>query len=182
MKVYTKTGDQGKTSLIGGTKVEKSNLRIEAYGNIDELNSFIGLLRDQEVNKNRQEILQFIQDDLFVIGSIMATTPGYTKFKLPDITENHIVRIESEIDEMSSELPELRYFILPGGHQSVSIAHICRTVCRRTERSIIRIHQEEEVDPVIIKFVNRLSDYFFVLGRKMGQELDAPEINWIPDK
>lgn len=182
MKVYTKTGDQGKTSLIGGTKVEKSNLRIEAYGNVDELNSFIGLLRDQDVNKDRQEILQFIQDTLFVIGSIMATTPGYTKFKLPDITDDHISRLESEIDEMSEPLPELKYFILPGGHQSVSVAHVCRTVCRRTERSIIRIHQEEEVDSTILKFLNRLSDYFFVLGRKMGMELGAPEINWIPEK
>ncbi len=182
MKVYTKTGDQGKTSLIGGTKVEKSNLRIEAYGNVDELNSFIGLLRDQDVNSSRQEILQFIQDTLFVIGSIMATTPGYTKFKLPEITDAHILRLENEIDKMDAELPPLKYFILPGGHQSVSYAHVCRTVCRRTERSIIRIHQEEPVDPIILKFVNRLSDYFFVLGRKMGAELDAPEINWIPEK
>ncbi len=180
MKVYTKTGDKGKTSLIGGTKVDKSDLRIESYGNTDELNSFIGLLRDQEVNQGRTEILQFIQDTLFVIGSKLATTPGYTKMQLPDISEDHISRLESEIDQMTQELPELKYFILPGGHQSVSFAHVCRTVCRRTERSVIKLNQTEEVDAIIIKFLNRLSDYFFVLGRKMGQELGVEEVKWVP--
>ena len=180
MKVYTKTGDAGKTSLIGGTKVEKSNYRIEAYGNVDELNAFIGLLRDQSVNESRQDILQFIQDTLFVIGSKLATTPGYDKFKLPEIEDSHVSKLESEIDQMSENLPELKNFILPGGHSSVSVAHVCRTVCRRTERSVLRVHEEEPVEDVILKFLNRLSDYFFVLGRKMSQDLGASEINWIP--
>ena len=182
MKIYTKTGDQGQTSLIGGQKVSKSDLKIEAYGTVDELNSFIGLLRDQEINQKEelQNLLQEVQDNLFVIGSILATVPGYTKFKLPEITDAHVLRLEEAIDQMEAHLPELKYFVLPGGHQSVSIAHVCRTVTRRAERNIIRLGQVEEVNPIIIKFVNRLSDYFFVLSRKMGQELDAPEIKWIP--
>lgn len=182
MKVYTKTGDKGKTSLIGGIKVSKADLRIEAYGTVDELNAFIGLLRDQEVNRieERQVLLQDVQDNLFVIGSLLATVPGYTKFKLPEITEDHVGLLEQHIDQMQEQLPELKYFILPGGNASVSQAHICRTVTRRAERSIIRLNQEEAVSPVIIKYLNRLSDYFFVLGRKMGAELGADEINWIP--
>lgn len=182
MKVYTKTGDKGKTSLIGGKKVSKSDLRIEAYGTVDELNAFIGLLRDQNVNQieERQILLQDVQDNLFVIGSILATVPGYTKFKLPEITEDHVKQLEDHIDEMQEALPELKFFILPGGNASVSQAHICRTVTRRAERAIIRLDQEEPVSPVILRYVNRLSDYFFVLGRKMGSELNAKEINWIP--
>ncbi len=182
MKVYTKTGDKGKTSLLGGKKVSKADLRIEAYGTVDELNAFIGLLRDQEVNQieSRQALLQDVQDNLFVIGSLLATVPGYTKFKLPEITEDHVKQLEEEIDQMQEALPELKYFILPGGNASVSQAHICRTVTRRAERTIIRLDQEEPVSPVIIRFLNRLSDYFFVLGRKMGAELNAKEINWIP--
>ncbi|MGB3468868.1 MAG: cob(I)yrinic acid a,c-diamide adenosyltransferase [Cyclobacteriaceae bacterium] len=182
MKVYTKTGDKGQTSLIGGKKVSKADLRIEAYGTVDELNSFIGLLRDQEVNQTseRQSLLQDIQDNLFVIGSILATVPGYTKFKLPEITEANVDQLEEAIDEMTEQLPELKHFILPGGNASVSVAHICRTVTRRAERSIIRLDDDKTVSPVIVKYVNRLSDYFFVLGRKMGKELNADEINWIP--
>ena len=183
MKIYTKTGDLGKTSLIGGQKVSKSELKIEAYGTVDELNSFIGLLRDQEVNRNleRQQLLQDVQDNCFVIGSVLATVAGYTKFKLPDITEAHVEQLERAIDQMDEGLPELKYFVLPGGHPSVSIAHVCRTVTRRAERCIIRLSQEEEVNPIVIKYINRLSDYFFVLSRKMGQELGAPEINWMPE-
>ena len=140
MKVYTKTGDKGKTSLIGGKKVSKADLRIEAYGTIDELNSFIGMLRDHEANTSRQEILQEIQDVLFVIGSILATVPGYTKFKLPEITEDHVAVLEKEIDGMEESLPQLKYFVLPGGHTAVSLAHVCRTVTRRGERlSLIHI-------------------------------------------
>lgn len=182
MKVYTKTGDEGKTSLIGGKKVSKADLRIEAYGTVDELNAFIGLLRDQEVNQipDRQALLQDIQDNLFVIGSILATVPGYTKFKLPEITEDQVAQLEQSIDQMQDALPELKYFILPGGNSSVSQAHICRTVTRRAERSIIRLDHEEAVSPIILKYLNRLSDYFFVLGRKMGAELGADEIKWIP--
>ena len=182
MKVYTKTGDKGETSLIGGRKVSKSDLKIEAYGTVDELNSFIGLLRDQDINqkKERQQLLQDVQDNCFVIGSILATVQGYTKFKLPEITEDHVKQLEDAMDAMEEELPELKYFVLPGGHSSVSTAHVCRTVTRRAERCIIRLSHEEEINPVIIKYINRLSDYFFGLGRKMGQELDAPEIKWVP--
>ena len=181
VKVYTKTGDKGETSLIGGQKVSKSDLKIEAYGTVDELNSFIGLLRDQDINqkKDRQQLLQDVQDTCFVIGSILATVPGYTKFKLPEITEDHVTQLEDAMDQMGAELPELKYFVLPGGHASVSIAHVCRTVTRRAERYIIRLSHEEEVKPILVKYMNRLSDFFFVLGRKMGQELDAPEIKWI---
>jgi len=179
MKVYTKTGDKGKTSLIGGKKVSKADLRIESYGTIDELNSFIGLLKDHEANSERQEILKEIQDNLFVIGSVLATVPGYTKFKLPDVTEEHVQLLEREIDLMEESLPDLKYFILPGGHQAVSLAHVCRTVTRRGERSVIRLDHEEPVNPVILRYLNRLSDYFFVLGRKIGLEQGAPEINWI---
>lgn len=182
MKIYTKTGDKGTTSLIGGEKVSKADLRIDAYGTVDELNSFIGLLRDQEVNQSeqRQAILQDVQDNLFVIGSILATVPGYTKFKLPEITEKHVSQLEEAMDRMNDELPELKHFILPGGNASVSVAHICRTVTRRAERAIIRLGDDKNVSPVIIKYVNRLSDYFFVLGRKMGVELNAEEIKWVP--
>ena len=182
MKVYTKTGDKGQTSLIGGKKVSKADLRIEAYGTVDELNSFIGLLRDQEVNaaQERQALLQDIQDNLFVIGSILATVPGYDKFKLPEITEEHVDKLEKAIDVMTESLPELKHFILPGGNSSVSIAHICRTVTRRAERTIIRLDDDKNISPVIVKYINRLSDYFFVLSRKMGEELNAEEIKWIP--
>ncbi|MEL7144976.1 MAG: cob(I)yrinic acid a,c-diamide adenosyltransferase, partial [Bacteroidota bacterium] len=160
----------------------KSDLKIESYGTVDELNSFIGLLRDQEVNQKeeRQRLLQDIQDNCFVIGSILATVPGYTKMKLPEITESHVTQLEDAIDEIQESLPELKYFVLPGGHASVSVAHVCRTVTRRAERSIIRLSHVEEINPVIIKYVNRLSDYFFALSRKMGAELNAPEIKWIP--
>ncbi len=180
MKVYTKTGDKGKTSLIGGKKVSKADLRIEAYGTVDELNSFIGMLRDHEANHSRGDIMQEIQDILFVIGSILATVPGYTKFKLPEITEDQVTMLESAIDQMEESLPQLKYFVLPGGHSAVSLAHVCRTVTRRAERSIIRLDHEEPVSAVILKFLNRLSDYFFVLSRKIGQEQQAPEVNWIP--
>ena len=138
------------------------------------------MLRDHEANTSRQEILQEIQDVLFVIGSILATVPGYTKFKLPEITEDHVAVLEKEIDGMEESLPQLKYFVLPGGHTAVSLAHVCRTVTRRGERSAIRLDHEENVSPVVLKYLNRLSDYFFVLGRKIGQEQNAPEINWIP--
>ena len=182
MKIYTKTGDQGQTSLIGGTRISKANLRIESYGTVDELNSFIGLLSDQNVNKNRQEILKEIQDRLFTIGSSLAADPDLSHKILPDILETDIELLEKQMDEMDTHLPELRFFVLPGGHQAVSFAHVARTVCRRAERICIRLQEEQEVDPLVIIYLNRLSDYLFVLSRKIAHELGVEEVKWIPRK
>lgn len=180
MKIYTKTGDQGTTSLFGGKRVSKADLRIETYGTIDELNSWMGLIRDQPVNQNRKNFLAEIQDRLFTIGSILATEPGKTKVKTPMLTENDVLLLEKEIDLMEEELPTMKNFILPGGHQSVSFCHVTRTVCRRAERFTIALHQTEPIDVLVIKYLNRLSDYLFVLARKMSQELGAEEIPWKP--
>lgn len=178
MKIYTKTGDQGLTSLFGGKRVSKADLRIEAYGTVDELNSWTGLVRDQPVNEKRKDLLVGIQDRLFTIGSILATEPGNTKVKIPALAEEDITTLETEMDKMDTELPPMRSFVLPGGNQSVSFCHITRTVCRRTERLIIGLNSQEAVDPLVIKYLNRLSDYFFVLARKMSVELNAEETPW----
>jgi cob(I)alamin adenosyltransferase len=180
MKIYTKTGDQGTTSLFGGKRVSKADLRIDSYGTVDELNSFMGLVRDQEVNQRRKEILIRIQNTLFIIGSILATEPGNTKVKIPSLHEDDILFLEHEIDSMDATLPPLRFFILPGGHPSVSHCHIARTVCRRAERLTIELHEQEQIDPLVIKYLNRLSDYLFMLSRKMTNELGAEEIAWKP--
>ncbi|MFD2513740.1 cob(I)yrinic acid a,c-diamide adenosyltransferase [Pontibacter locisalis] len=180
MKIYTKTGDKGSTSLIGGTRVAKSDLRIEAYGTVDELNSYIGLVRDQEVNKSRMDVLKEIQDRLFTIGALLATDPDKSKMKTPDLQEEDITLLEKEIDSMTAEVPPLRAFVLPGGHQSVSFCHVARCVCRRAERLAIRLQQVAEVDDLVIKYLNRLSDYLFALCRKMTQELGAEEVVWKP--
>ncbi|MEM9338850.1 MAG: cob(I)yrinic acid a,c-diamide adenosyltransferase [Bacteroidota bacterium] len=181
MKLYTKTGDKGKTSLLGGQKVSKSDLRIEAYGNVDELNSFIGHLKDQEAVENRlKQQLYWIQEHLFTIGSHLATAPDSSGFKLPSISETEVSQLEVWIDKFDSEVPPLKTFILPGGHPAVSLTHICRTVCRRTERSIIRLANDEEIDEAIIKFMNRLSDYFFIFARALGQILGVAEVPWSP--
>lgn len=178
MKIYTKTGDKGTTSLLGGTRVIKSHMRIEAYGTIDELNSHIGLLRDQDINKKRLDILKEIQDRLFSIGSILASDPRKSKVKIPDLHDADIELLEKSIDKMNNGLPEMRSFILPGGHQSVSFCHIARCVCRRTERIVINLSQEDIVADIVIKYLNRLSDYLFVLGRKMALELGSEDVEW----
>lgn len=178
MKIYTKTGDSGQTSLIGGTRVSKAHLRIESYGTIDELNSYIGLLYDQEVNLGRQDILQEIQDRLFTIGASLASDPEKSKMKIPDLKEEDITLLEKEIDAMTSNLPELRNFILPGGHQSISFAHIARCVCRRAERICIDLQESEFVADLVIKYLNRLSDYLFTLCRAMHQDLKVEEKPW----
>lgn len=178
MKIYTKTGDQGTTSLFGGKRVSKSDLRIDTYGTTDELNSWIGVLRDQEVNTARKNTLIEIQDRLFTTGSILATEPGNTKVKIPLLAEADIVFLESEIDAMDIALPSMRSFILPGGHPSVSFGHVARTVCRRAERLTIALSKIETVDPMVIKYLNRLSDYLFVLTRKMAFELGIEETPW----
>lgn len=180
MKIYTKTGDQGMTALIGGTRVIKSHLRIDTYGTVDELNAYIGLVRDQMVNAGRQHILVEIQDRLFTIGASLASDPEKSTRQLPDLNEMDVERLERQMDAMDTELPELRQFVLPGGHPSVSHCHVARCVCRRAERLVIRLSEESYVDGLIIKYLNRLSDYLFVLSRMMAQELDAEQIPWAP--
>jgi cob(I)alamin adenosyltransferase len=180
MKIYTKTGDQGTTSLFGGKRVSKADLRIDTYGTVDELNSHIGLVRDQEISQKRKNILVEIQDRLFTIGSILATEPGNTKVKTPQIHEEDVVLLEQEMDKMDTELPPMKFFVLPGGHPSISFGHVARTVCRRAERLTIALNQQEPIDPLVIKYLNRLSDYLFVLCRMMAHELEVEETPWKP--
>jgi cob(I)alamin adenosyltransferase len=180
MKIYTKTGDEGTTSLFGGKRVSKADLRIDTYGTVDELNSYIGLVRDQQVNQKRKEVLVEIQDRLFTIGSILATEPGNTKVKIPSLQEQDVLFLEQEMDKMDAELPPMRFFVLPGGHASVSFGHLARTVCRRAERLTIALNAHEAVEPLVIKYLNRLSDYLFVLCRMMVLELQVEETPWKP--
>jgi cob(I)alamin adenosyltransferase len=182
MKIYTKTGDKGKTSLIGGTKVFKSDLRIEAYGTVDELNSFIGLCLDHLKSHNINNVLAEIQDRLFTIGSALASDPEKeTKLKIPDLHEGDVELLEKEIDKMNEVLPVMKSFILPGGHVAVSSLHIARTVCRRAERCCVKMQKKEmEVENLIIKYLNRLSDYLFVLARFAAHQLNIEEIPWKP--
>jgi cob(I)alamin adenosyltransferase len=180
MKIYTKTGDQGTTALFGGKRVSKADLRIETYGTVDELNSYIGLVRDQPVNQNRKSILVEIQDRLFTIGSILATEPGNAKVKVPSLSQEDVTLLEKEIDSMDAQLPPMKSFVLPGGHQSVSFCHIARTVCRRAERLVIALDATEKTDALVIQYLNRLSDYLFMLSRKMSAELGAEETPWKP--
>ena len=180
MKIYTKTGDKGTTALFGGKRVSKADLRIETYGTIDELNSWIGVLRDQEVNKGRSEELIEIQDRLFTVGSILATEPGNTKVKIPHLVESDIIYLEKKIDAMDSVLEPMKVFVLPGGHQSVSFGHVARTVCRRGERLVIALDAQEKVDVLVIQYLNRLSDYLFTLCRMMTKDLKAVETPWKP--
>ena len=180
MKIYTKTGDEGTTSLFGGRRVSKADLRIDTYGTVDELNSFMGLVRDQEVNKGRSEKLLRIQNTLFVMGSILATEPGNSKVKIPVLQEEDVLFLEEEIDAMEAGLTPLRFFILPGGHASVSICHVARTVCRRAERLVTALHEQEKSFGLVIKYLNRLSDYLFVLSRTMAKELGVEEVAWRP--
>jgi len=181
-KIYTKTGDLGKTSLIGGTKVPKSHLRIESYGTVDELNSYIGLLSDHLTHKHSKKILKEIQDRLFTIGSSLACDPDKAPLmKIPDLKEKDIVLLEKEIDKMNEVLPVMKSFILPGGHIAVSTAHVARCVCRRTERICVTMQvQKLFVEPLVIKYLNRLSDYLFILARYIGYILKVDELPWKP--
>jgi cob(I)alamin adenosyltransferase len=181
-KIYTKTGDAGKTSLLGGTKVPKSHIRIQAYGTVDELNAFTGMLRDQISDTHIRQLLLEIQDRLFTIGSSLACDPEKEiTMKIPSISESDIFFLENEIDLMNANLPEMKSFVLPGGHISVSTTHICRTVCRRAERLIVELGEKEHLgQPIIIKYLNRLSDYFFVLARWIGHLLGVEELKWKP--
>ena len=180
-KIYTKTGDKGKTSLIGGTKVLKSDSRIEAYGTVDELNSWIGYVIDYVNDFSANNALKEIQDRLFTIGSSLACDPEKeTKVSIPGLHEEDVKRLENEIDTMNETLPETKHFILPGGHAAVSVTHIARCVCRRAERCCVDLAQKSDVDPLIIKYLNRLSDYLFVLARYIGKIHNVQESAWMP--
>ena len=179
-KIYTKTGDKGQTALIGGTRVPKNHLRIEAYGTIDELNSWTGMLNDQFAHDATRVVLREIQDRLFTIGSMLATDPSkQSKMTLPDLKDSDISFLEKEMDAIQARLPELKAFILPGGHTTVSTAHITRCVCRRAERLCVGLQETHDtVDPLIIIYLNRLSDYFFMLSRMIAMHLGVEEVAW----
>jgi cob(I)alamin adenosyltransferase len=189
MKIYTKTGDTGTTALFGGTRVKKYNLRIESYGTVDELNAYIGLIKDQEISNSIKESLLKIQNELFTLGAMLATPPeketlksGKERLNIPKINEDSILFLEKEIDKMDTELPQMTHFILPGGHQTVSFCHLARCVCRRSERLSVELNDQENINNDILKYLNRLSDYLFVLARKLSKELLVEEIKWIPEK
>lgn len=189
MKVYTKTGDKGTTALFGGTRVPKHHIRIESYGTVDELNSHIGLIRDQDMNQHYKTVLIEIQDRLFTVGAILATPPeketlknGQPRLQQLGIEEKDIAYLEKEIDTMEESLPQMTHFVLPGGHTTVSYCHIARCVCRRAERLATHLNDIEPTDAYVIKYLNRLSDYLFVLARKLSYDLKVDEVKWIPRK
>lgn len=177
MKVYTKTGDKGQTSLIGGVRVAKNHSRIDAYGTIDELNSFIGLVRDYTRDTAQNDLLYKIQNTLFVIGSNLASVPE-AKMEIPNLQDQEITELETAIDNMEEHLEPLKNFILPGGHPAVSHAHVARCVCRRAERLCVSVSELEDIDASIIPYLNRLSDYLFVLGRFLAKEREVAEVIW----
>jgi cob(I)alamin adenosyltransferase len=189
MKIYTKTGDDGTTGLFGGTRVPKHHIRIESYGTLDELNSWVGLIRDQQIDISIKQVLIKIQEKLFTVGALLAIDPKKEKLKsgkdrlnIPRIEEEDIKVLESEIDFMEQDLPPMTHFILPGGNTTVSYCHITRTICRRAERLVSQLNDFEPVDSILLSYINRLSDYLFVLARKLTHDVQAKEIKWIPDK
>jgi cob(I)alamin adenosyltransferase len=189
MKIYTKTGDKGTTALFGGTRVPKHHIRIDSYGTVDELNSHLGLIRDQDINNHYKDVLIDIQDRLFTVGAILATDPekatlknGKDRLNIPKISEEDIERLEKEMDTMNESLPPMTHFVLPGGHQTVSFCHIARCVCRRAERLASALNDLEPFQAESLKYLNRLSDYLFVLARKLSYDLQADEVKWIPKK
>lgn len=180
MKIYTKKGDDGTTGLIGGTRLLKHHLRIECYGTVDELNSFIGVLRDHIKDEKQLSDLIRIQEELFTIGSHLAADPVKNKMELPEISADDITYLEQQMDEMDKHLPEMKNFVLPGGHPAVSASHVCRCVCRRAERLCVALKEAEYVNDLIVKYLNRLSDYFFVLARQLTYEFGVKEVPWRP--
>lgn len=189
MKVYTKTGDKGTTALFGGTRVPKHHIRIDSYGTVDELNSYIGLIRDQDIDPRSKEILIHIQDRLFTVGAVLATDPekmvlknGKDRLNIPRVDEEDVILLETEMDKMNNDLPPMTHFVLPGGHTTVSYCHIARCVCRRAERLATALYESQPFDEHTLKYLNRLSDYLFVLARKLSNDLQADEIKWIPKK
>jgi cob(I)alamin adenosyltransferase len=189
MKIYTKTGDKGTTALFGGTRIPKHHIRIESYGTVDELNANIGLIRDQEISKKIKKDLYDIQHQLFTIGAELATDPAKAKLKngkerlnIQKVQEEEIEFLENEIDKMNEDLPEMTHFILPGGHPTVSYCHLARCVCRRAERLSTALYDLEPFDEYILQYLNRLSDYLFVLARMLSKSLQVEEVKWIPKK
>lgn len=189
MKIYTKTGDKGTTALYGGTRVKKYNLRIESYGTVDELNSYIGLINDQEIDSSTKQVLLKVQNELFTLGAMLATPAekeilksGKERLNIPKINDTSISFLEKEIDKIDAELPQMTHFILPGGHQTVSFCHIARCVCRRAERLCVALNDEEGIDNTTLIYLNRLSDFLFTLARKLSKDLSVKEIKWIPEK
>ncbi|HMC00685.1 MAG TPA: cob(I)yrinic acid a,c-diamide adenosyltransferase [Flavobacteriaceae bacterium] len=189
MKIYTKTGDKGTTALFGGTRVPKHHIRIESYGTVDELNSHLGLIRDQKIDKHYQKTITQIQENLFTVGAILATDPekailksGKERLNIPKISSEDIALLEKEMDIMNESLPPITHFVLPGGHQTVSFCHIARCVCRRAERLTSALNEFQPVESNAMIYLNRLSDYLFVLARKLSHDLQATEIKWIPKK
>ncbi|MCB0802881.1 MAG: cob(I)yrinic acid a,c-diamide adenosyltransferase [Flavobacteriales bacterium] len=178
MKIYTKKGDQGKTGLIGGTRVSKHHIRIESYGTVDELNSYIGLIRDQAIDEKIKADLIEIQDRLFTLGSLLAADPEKSKMKLPQLSEKDVTFLENKIDAMDNELEVMKSFVLPGGHTTISFTHIARCVCRRAERNVVLLAEQNKVDNLILQYLNRLSDYLFTLSRKLTKDLGASEQAW----
>ena len=186
MKIYTKTGDKGKTALFGGTKVPKHHIRIESYGTVDELNSHLGLVRDQDIDKHLKEILTTIQNKLFTVGAILATDPkkatlksGKERLNIPKIANEDIELLEHEMDNMNEALPPMTHFILPGGHQTVSFCHIARCVCRRAERLAVALNDLEPFQPESLTYLNRLSDFLFVAAR-WANDQGASDVKWVP--
>ncbi|RIA10299.1 cob(I)alamin adenosyltransferase [Flavobacteriaceae bacterium MAR_2010_72] len=189
MKIYTKTGDAGTTALFGGTRVPKHHIRIDSYGTVDELNSYLGLIRDQHIHQDYKSFLITIQDKLFTVGAILATDPdkailksGKERLNIPKLSSEDIQMLELEMDRMNESLPPMTHFVLPGGHQTVSFCHIARCVCRRAERLAVALHTVEPFQAETLMYLNRLSDYLFVLARKLSYDLQAEEIKWIPKK
>lgn len=189
MKIYTKTGDSGTTSLFGGTRVPKHHIRIDSYGTVDELNSHLGLIRDQNIDAAYKAVLVIIQHKLFTVGAILATDPekavlknGKARLNIEKILSDDIVFLEHEMDRMNAVLPPMTHFVLPGGHQTVSFCHIARCVCRRAERLATALNDVEPFEANALRYLNRLSDYLFVLARKLAYDLKADEIKWMPEK
>ncbi len=189
MKIYTKTGDKGTTALFGGTRVPKHHIRIDSYGTVDELNSHIGLIRDQKIDELSKKVLINIQDKLFTVGAVLATDPekailksGKKRLNIPTISKEDIELLEKEMDRMNESLPPMTHFVLPGGHQTVSFCHIARCVCRRAERLATALYEIAPFEETTLQYLNRLSDYLFVLARKLSIDLHADEIKWIPSK
>ena len=189
MKIYTKTGDKGTTALFGGTRVPKHHIRIECYGTVDELNSHLGLIRDQDIDKHSKNMLITIQENLFTLGAILATDPeksllksGKARLNIPRISDADITLLEEEMDHMNTTLAPMTHFVLPGGHQTVSFCHIARCVCRRAERLTTSLNEIEPLQAELLIYLNRLSDYLFVLARKLSYDMQVDEIKWIPKK
>jgi cob(I)alamin adenosyltransferase len=180
MKIYTKTGDKGFTSLIGGSRVPKYHLRIDSYGTVDELNAYMGLIADQQIAQGYKDVLKEIQNRLFTIGAMLAAEPGESRMQLPGLADADITLLEQEMDTMNALLPELKHFILPGGNNTISFCHVARCVCRRAERLVVQLAEESAVNEKIVVYLNRLSDYLFVLARKIGYDEQVPENKWQP--